>query len=57
VTATSLLTAVTVGLVLGILQGSFEAFLPYGLAALALMAMTPPRIKARVIEAIPLLPA
>lgn len=45
------------GLVLGILQGSFETFVPYGLAAIALMAMTPPRIKSQVIEAIPLLPS
>lgn len=45
------------GLVLGILSGSFEVFVPYGLAAIALMAMSPPRIKQRLIDAIPLLPS
>lgn len=45
-----------VGLVLGILTGSLEVFVPYGLAALSLIAMTPPRIKQQVVAALPLLP-
>lgn len=45
------------GLVLAISDLSFEAFVPYGVAAIALMAMTPPRLKQLTLSAIPLLPS
>jgi hypothetical protein len=45
------------GLVLGILHHSFLHFVPFGLAALVLMAMTPPRITQQIDEAIALLPS
>jgi hypothetical protein len=43
------------GLVQAITSRSFEVFLPYGLAAIALQAMTPPRLKQVTLEAVPLL--
>ena len=45
------------GLVLGILHHSFVHFVPFGMVALALMAMTPPRIKQEIDAAIALLPS
>jgi len=45
------------GLVLAINSRSFEAFLPYGITAIALQAMSPPRLKQITLSAIALMPA
>jgi len=45
------------GLVLGISHLSFEDFVPYGIAALALQAMTPPKVRQVTLSAVPLLPS
>jgi len=44
------------GLVLGITERSFQAFVPYGVTALALMAMTPPKLRQVTESALPLMP-
>jgi hypothetical protein len=45
------------GLVLAIMSHSFEAFLPYGIVAIAFQAMSPPRLKQITLSALALLPA
>lgn len=45
------------GLVLAILNRSFEDFVPYGATAIALMAMAPPKGRQVTLSAIPLLPS
>jgi hypothetical protein len=43
------------GLVLAIMSHSFEDFVPYGVAAVALMASTPPKVRQVTLSALPLL--
>jgi hypothetical protein len=45
------------GLVLAIMSRSFEAFLPYGIVAIGLQAMSPPRLKQITLSALAFLPA
>jgi hypothetical protein len=41
--------------VLAIMNHSFEDFVPYGVAAVALMAGTPPKVRQVTLSALPLL--